>query len=208
MFIYDIIISMSNYDMYSANSQNIKHFKLKQKVKNLIIIAIIGIPVLLGVAVYYYYREITNPNKTTNKSGSQTSLLGANSERQQVLTNNDNSQLPGQSTPSSVTNSSSSNSNQNSSNNTSNLPPTVAIIVDYTESKGAVNNPYIHSNLDISSFKDATKITFDKNSWTQYGQNQGSMDFSIQISGKTKQGTATFGLENDTWKIIGYGLKD
>ncbi len=216
MLIYAIIISMSNYEIYSANSQNIKHFKLKQKMKNLIIIVIIGIPILLGVAVYYYYRNITDPSKSTVKKGTQTSLLGATSNEHEISANNSSQQLPGhdslynsanaqnlnnQSTPSNIAES-------NNQNSKSSIPSSVTTIINYTETKGSTNNPYIHPDLDTSPFKNATKITFNKNSWAQYGQNQGSMDFSVQFSGKTKDGTATFSIDNGAWKIIGYGLKD
>ena len=217
MLIYAIIISMSNYEYLSANSQDIKTFKLKQKIKNLLILLIIGIPIALGFAAYLYYKSITKNKETakikTAENSQHTGVTeGVNSN--QDLSSNSDQQLPGQNSVSTYSpNSATQNNSQSSSSvpvssSTSNIPSEVVTALNYTETNGVTNNPYIDSRLDTSQFTNDAKITFDRSTWILQNTNQGSIDFTIKLSGVAKNGTSTLSNSNGTWKIIGYAIKD
>lgn len=211
MLIYAIIISMSNYEYLSANSQDIKTFKLKQKIKNLLILLIIGIPIALGFAAYLYYKSITKNKETakikTAENSQHTGVTeGVNSN--QDLSSNSDQQLPGQNSVSATQNNNQSSSSAPIASSTSNIPPEVVATLNYTETNGVTNNPYIDSRLDTSQFTSDAKITFDRSTWILQNTNQGSIDFTIKLSSVTKNGTSTLSNSNGTWKIIGYAIKD
>lgn len=211
MLIYAIIISMSNYEYLSANSQDIKTFKLKQKIKNLLILLIIGIPIALGFAAYLYYKSITKNKETakikTAENSQHTGVTeGVNSN--QDLSSNSDQQLPGQNSVSATQNNNQSSSSAPIASSTSNIPPEVVATLNYTETNGVTNNPYIDSRLDTSQFTSDAKITFDRSTWILQNTNQGSIDFTIKLSSVAKNGTSTLSNSNGTWKIIGYAIKD
>lgn len=213
MTICVIIICMSGFETLSANSQNIKQFELRQKAKNILVILAVGVPVFFAMLAYLIYKNTTSQHTTKpDASTVQEPNLQDQTIPSDPLPQNpiDQSQLnPNDSIPGMTNQNSPSVSQPNpqpSPQATAGIPDGVIAAINSIEANGINGNPYVSSSLDTSNIPNGVKINFDRNSWTSYSSDLGSVNITAQVMGMTKTGSTTFSLVNGTWLVTGYSI--
>ena len=210
---------MSSFNALSANSQDIQKFQMHQKVRSILIIAVVGIPVFLAMLAYLFYRNTVSSKQVNSPTSSSieqqlstddiysnlspTETVQGQGPNQQYYTAN-----PGPSTTNQSGQTSTPNQQQAPSVQSTNtgIPPGVETAINSIESNGIKGNPYVSSNLDTSQVPVGTSVKFDKSTWVAYSENTGSIKVSLSIMGMSKTGSVTFGIEGGSWKATGYSI--
>lgn len=199
------------YSGYSANSKNIKRFQTTQKMKGLLVVFIIGIPLVIGIGAYTAYKKYVTPTNKLSQSESNSDIT-TNPYSPNVIDPNTPVQNPTSDNPS-QTPAPQSNTPQsnialpNTGSNqlqTGGMPPGVTTAINSIERNGIKNNQYVA--IDTSSVPDGTVIRLDRNSWSQFGPENGSINGTITAFGQTQQGSLTFGVVDGIWKVVSYSI--
>ena len=190
---------------FSANSRDLKRFRLMQKLKSASFVVVIGVPLLIGIAAYGLYEGLVNPKPqeevavvadfpdTTDPAVDAPITTDPNSP----VSNGNVSSTP--QAPSAPAGSGSSAAPQ-----TGSMPEGVTVAINSIEQNGIKNNNYV--NMDTSSVPDGTVVRANRSSWTAYGNDLGSVAGTISAYGQTKNGSLTFQLVSGTWKVTGYSI--
>lgn len=201
---------MNDFNLLSANSQDIQKFQAHQKARSFLVVLVIGVPVFIAMLAYLFFQDsIWKPQKNTSNPVGQvqpTDDFGLSPSADQSTT--PNTALPNISSdptnPDSPVSQSPSTSPQPSS---ATIPDGVINAVNSIEANGINNNPYISSNLDTSQIPSGTSITFHRSSWFQFNETLGSLSVSASVLGTTKDGTVIFGIEDGSWKAVDYSFE-
>ncbi len=193
---------------FSANSKNLKSFRLKQQFSNVIIASIVVVSLVGGVLIYRFYQQ-THNNQNSEAESSIASDEPAIAQNDATITEDDFNTNPntpagtggGGTSPSSPSGGGPSTPSQVS---TSSIPSEVVTILDSIEQSGIHNNPHIA--IDTSVLPNDTHISFNRSTWTMAGSNSGSIDGVITIQGNSRSGTVLFEVINGSWQATGYGL--
>ena len=207
-----IISAMSNNTL-SANSQNIKKFQLHEKGKNILLVILIVAPIFIAGVIYTIYTQLTSQSSSVQTAEDLTPQTGLDPFASSDSTNsaNSNPQLSGGDSnqvtqnPDEVTSAPATQA-PSSAPSTSSIPPGVVSAINSIEANGIKGSPYIASTLDTSDLPTGTTIRFDRNSWSSFGAESGTLRATATVYGQTYPGSVTFGVENGTWKATGYDL--
>lgn len=181
---------MNGDSIYSANSQSLKRFQRHQKVRFLLILVIIGIPLAIGAAAYRYYQQAINPNQAKVQPAQQSVGTGQAPEAISVDTANPtvSDSLAAPNSPA------------------SSIPPQVEAGLASIEANGLKGNPYVASNIDTSQIPTGTKFTFDRASWLTLNSNSGTINANVSVLSTNRAGSVTFAIVGDSWKVTGYSI--
>jgi len=201
---------------FSANSKSLKSFQLQQKLRSLMLVAVIGVPLLGGIIAYQLYSRVIRPAEEQKASQE---LANANSaaDAQNVsntttitdpaaTTGNTSSPTTATPSPSATPKSSSTKPNTGSSATTApaGMPAGVTVALNSIEQNGIRNNPYVAA--DTSSVPEGTVVKADRASWKAYSESMGTVTGTISIQGQVHTGSVTFELVSGSWKATGYSI--
>ncbi len=198
----------------SANSKSLKNFQMQQKMKGLITVAVIGIPLIIGIVVYQFYLRVTKPSEalTTNQEITEieNSALPSETPTQEVppssTPNNSAATAPSGGTTSPQTNGTTPGSTTNPGTPVpAAMPNGVSIALNSIEQTGIKNNPYVAA--DTSSVPEGTTVNANRSSWMSSSSTTGIVSGTVTIMGSTKNGTISFQLISGTWKAVGYTIE-
>lgn len=201
---------MSNNTL-SANSQNIKKFQLHEKGKNILLVILIVAPIFIAGVIYTIYSQLTNQTSSVQTAEDLTPQTGleeftssnpADSAISDPQPSSSNQVIQN---PDEVTSAPSAQTSP-SAPSASSIPPGVVSAINSIEANGIKGNPYISSNLDTSDLPSGTTIRFERNSWSSFGADSGTLQATASVYGQTFPGSITFGIEGGTWKATGYDL--
>jgi hypothetical protein len=203
--------TQQQYSSYSANSKNIKRFQASQKMKNILFVFIVGIPITIGVVAYIAYRRYVTPSNALIENSSNSVIENPesiNTLNPNAATQNnpstDNPDASNATPPGSQQNNSQapSDTSEQSRSQNDTVPPGVISAINSIEKNGMKNNPYVA--FDTSSIPDGTVIRLERKSWTQFASDGGSVEGTVSAYGKTNRGMLTFGLVDGSWKVVSY----
>lgn len=86
----------------------------------------------------------------------------------------------------------------------SGMPEGVCTTITSIEKDGLKGNKYVFA--DTSQLPSGVVIDVNEKSWNQGGPNNGSVEFTGKVQGKTYNGTAFLQNSNGTWQVISYTL--
>ncbi len=165
---------------FSANSKDIKSFRMQQKLHGGVLVAAIAVPILGGIFAYKYYTRSTSPTLPTTVT--TPSSLSTTSYTPPVVEN-----APG-TTPAATT-----------------VPEGVTVALNSIEQNGMKSNPYV--TADTSNIPAGTVVKADRSTWTAYGTDTGSVTTTMTVQGTAKKGSITFQLLYGSWKAVGYSIE-
>lgn len=190
---------MGGNTAYSANSQNIKSFELKQKARGFLIILAIAVPVFLAVLAYLFYQDATkNKTETTDQAAISLPAASPGATTDPNLQAGSGTTAPGGTTNPAI--------QTPAAQPTSGIPAGVTAAMNSIEANGIKGNPYVSSSLDTSPVPVGTSVSFDRNSWTSYSAELGSANATISALGQSRNASITFGVTEGAWKATGYSL--
>lgn len=186
----------------SANSKNIKNFQVRQKLRGMLIVLIIGLPLLIGGIAYTAYRSYIAPSNQFaetdfDDTSQDTAMLDGSGviDPNMPVSDDGTATLEAPSVP---------NPSTPSNTQSGDMPPGVEVALNSIEANGIKNNPYV--TVDTSGIPDGTAVRTDRSTWTQFGPTQGAVNGTISAFGQSRQGSLTFSLVNDVWKVTSYSL--
>ena len=209
--------NMSN-NMLSANSQNIKKFQLQQKGKNVLIVVLIVAPLFIGGIIYVVYTQLTNEATTSQTDPgvipTETGFDKFSGEAPDgaIVDDPANFSSPAQNSSGGGSSSPSTNPGitpsgpSGGSGSSASTPAGVLSAANSIEATGIKGNPYVASNVNTSNLPAGSTIRFDKNSWSQFSANSGTLNATVTISGTDYAGSVTFKSTGGSWKATGYGI--
>ena len=194
----------------SANSKKLKNFQVQQKARNILYVAIIAGPIVIGVMAYTFYQNSIAPNNSTEQLAqdikdkepvSPSPTTSTSSEATPAPSNPSSSETPTTPTPSSYNTTETPSSLQNND-----IPSGVKKAINSIESDGIKGNSYVSSSLDTSTLPSDTTVEFKQSTWQKLGSDLGTIDAIISSSGQNYDISITFSLVSSKWKITGYSL--
>jgi hypothetical protein len=194
----------------SANSKKLKNFQVQQKARNILYVAIIAGPIVIGVMAYTFYQNSIAPNNSTEQLAqdikdkepvSPSPTTSTSSEATPAPSNPSSSETPTTPTPSSYNTTETPSSLQNND-----IPSGVKKAINSIESDGIKGNSYVSSSLDTSTLPSDTTVEFKQSTWQKLGSDLGTIDAIISSSGQNYNISITFSLVSSKWKITGYSL--
>ena len=164
---------------FSANSKNLKSFRLQQKLRGLLILVAIAIPVLGGFFVYQQYKTSSNP--ATVAVEAPISDSAANTTLDTTLEAPATAVLD------------------------TKIPDGVSAALSSIEKTGLKDSTYV--TVDTSTIPAGSTVQADRASWIAYDTNLGSVSGTISYKGNVKKSSITFQLINGAWKVTGYSIE-
>jgi len=173
---------------FSANSKNLKSFRLQQKLRSLLILIAIGIPVAGGIFAYQRYKTSTNPavatatvipDATTSNDADQAIAEGGAPTTPITTTPDTEAPIA--------------------------MPDGVGVALNSIEQSGLKSNAYVA--VDTNTIPAGSEVKADRATWTSFSPSLGSVSGTISYKGSVKKSSITFQLVNDTWKVTGYSIE-